>query len=423
MCFSILIAYGGGKSELHGTSELHGETAARRGWTGKEEATVTEGKATSTSCEVAIVGAGIIGLSVAVHLVEAGSGSVTLFERTGVGAEASGVQPGGVRQQWSTRVNCLLARESMHAYLGIAERLEIATRPVLEQCGYMFLAHSPERLRRLAADVAVQNEAGIPSEILDAEQAAANVPDLQTETVLGAAWCRQDGYFDRPQAVVAGFAQAAERRGAIVEHATVRALDPDGGGWRLSLRDGRVVRADRVVLATGYDTPALLARLGVEAPIGKEPRYLFLSEPIRERLLEPLVVSSERSFAAKQLADGRVLASDTTVDDDGRGTDARRQAVKARIEELLPRLQYVSFPIVVEGFYDTTADHQPIVAEVRDGLWVAAGFSGHGFMLAPAIGRRVAGAVRGEPVDDLLDAFAPERLASATEAGEADWVV
>ncbi|MHB1810655.1 MAG: NAD(P)/FAD-dependent oxidoreductase [Solirubrobacteraceae bacterium] len=372
---------------------------------------------------MAIVGAGIIGLSVALHLVEAGSGSVTMFERTGVGAEASGVQPGGVRQQWSTRVNCLLARESMRSYLSIAERLDVATRPVLEQCGYMFLAHSRERLQRLAADVAVQNEAGIPSVILDPEQAASKVADLQTETVLGAAWCEEDGYFDRPQAVVAGFAQAAERRGAVLEHATVRQLNQDEHGWRISLDDGRVVLAQRVVLATGCDTPALLGPLGVDAPIGKEPRYLFLSEPIRERLLEPLVVSSERSFAAKQLADGRVLASDTTVDDDGRGTDARRQAVRRRIDELLPRLQYVSFPIVVEGFYDITADHQPIVTEVRENLWVAAGFSGHGFMLAPAVGRRIAGALRDEPVDDLLDSFALERFASPVSVGEADWVV
>ena len=69
-----------------------------------------------------------------------------------------------------------------------------------------------------------------------------------------------------------------------------------------------------MVAATGYDTPALLAPLGYALPIEKEPRYLFLSEPIRERLLEPLVVTTERAFAAKQLANGRVLASDLAAD-------------------------------------------------------------------------------------------------------------
>lgn len=385
---------------------------------------MSRGHRTPPSGDIAVVGAGIIGLSVALHLVEDGAQSVRIIERAGVAAGASGVQPGGVRQQWSTRVNCLLARESVRAYLEIADRLDVRTRPVLEQCGYIFLAHSAERLNGFAADVALQNEVGVPSEILDAKQAAERVPDLQTETVAGAAWCGEDGYFDRPQAVVAGFAEAASRQGAVLEHANVERLERDGGGWQLFLADGSQVGAERVVLATGYDTPTLLRPLGVEVAIGKEHRSLLLSEPIRERLLEPLVSSSERSFAAKQLADGRVLASDTTVDDTGQlDMDARRRAVRANIEELLPRLQYVSFPIVADGFYDTTADHQPIVAEVREGLWVAAGFSGHGFMLAPAIGRRVAGLLEGRSVDDLLDSFALERFSQPITVDEADWVV
>ena len=83
----------------------------------------------------------------------------------------------------------------------------------------------------------------------------------------------------------------------------------------------------------------------------------------------------------------------------------------------------MSFPIIVEGFYDTTPDHQPVIAELEPGLWVCAGFSGHGFMMAPAIGRRVAAAVNGSPVDDLLDAFSPARFASGATISESTWVV
>src|SRR3954468_4369854 len=114
---------------------------------------------------VGVIGAGITGLSIAFNLAERGA-DVTIYERTGVGAEASGVQPGGVRQQWGTRVNCELARESVVFYRNVAERLEARTRPRLEECGYVFLAHSPERLRTLAADVVLQNEIGVPSRIL-----------------------------------------------------------------------------------------------------------------------------------------------------------------------------------------------------------------------------------------------------------------
>jgi sarcosine oxidase subunit beta len=177
-----------------------------------------------------------------------------------------------------------------------------------------------------------------------------------------------------------------------------------------------------MVVATGYDSHMLLAPLEIDLPIRKQPRYFFLSEPIRDRLLEPLVVSIERQFAIKQLANGRVLAGDLSAGANGEGdaeVDGWRRSIRANIEHLLPRLQYVSFPMLVAGFYDLTPDHQPIIGEMRERLWVAAGFSGHGFMLAPAIGRRIAAAIAGDPVDTLLESFALRRFAGqAAHAGE-----
>ena len=385
---------------------------------------MTGSDSASRQCDVAIVGAGITGLSVAFELLSRGQRRIVILDREGVAAGASGVQPGGVRQQWSSRASCLLARESLDAYRGIGERLQSTARLVFEPCGYMFLAHSDARLQRLAADVEIQNRVGIPSQILSADQAGAQVADLRTDTVVGAAWCSEDGYFDRPQAVVAAYGATAERLGAAIVIREVSKLEPAGGGWRIVLTGGCSMDAGTVVVATGYAAPALLEPLGIGLPIVSEPRYLSLSEPIRERLLEPLVVSAERSFAAKQLADGRVLASYTAArGDPGACAPAWRQAIRERIEELLPRLEYVSFPILVEGHYDTTPDHQPIVGELFDGLWLAAGFSGHGFMLAPAVARRLAAAIDRERIDDLLDGFSPARLARPATSGEADWVV
>ena len=125
----------------------------------------------------------------------------------------------------------------------------------------------------------------------------------------------------------------------------------------------------------------------------REPRYVFHSAPIQERLLEPLVVASEIGFAAKHLANGRVLAGDLgATGDPALRRDTWRQTVRRGIEELTPTLSFVSFDLLVDGIYDTTPDHEAILGPVDGlaGLWLAAGFSGHGFMMAPAVGRALA---------------------------------
>jgi sarcosine oxidase subunit beta len=336
--------------------------------------------------DVAVVGAGVVGLAIARELGERGA-CVTVFERSGIGAGASGVQPGGVRRQWGTDVACRLASESAAFYADADELLGSRVPLGFRPCGYLFLAHSEETLRRLEENVRLQNALGVPSRIVAAPEAGELVPGLLTETVTGGSWCAEDGYFDRPQSVVEAFA-----RGLDVRIETVRSLGD--------------LAAEAVVVAAGADTPGLLPGL----PIRREERYLFYSEPIAERLLEPLVVSAERHFAAKQLGNGRVLAGDLA------GCDLAH--VRRTIDELLPILTYVSFPLLVQGAYDVTPDHQPIIGEVDDGLWVAAGFSGHGFMIAPAVARIVADAIVDGRRDDALDVLDAGRFAEGRAVPE-----
>jgi sarcosine oxidase subunit beta len=356
--------------------------------------------------EVAVVGAGVTGLAVARELTTRGI-SVAVLDRAGIAAGASGVQPGGVRQQWGTRVACRLARESL-AFWRQANELLVSRVPLeLRACGYLFVAESATTLERLRANVKLQNEEGVASRIVGPEEAAALVPGLYASALAGAAWCGDDGYFDRPQAVVEAFAH-----GIDVHRADVTELRRNGDGWIVG-----PIAASAVVVAAGVDTAALLAPLGVELPIVREDRYLFFSEPIRERLLEPLVVAAERAFAAKQLADGRVLASDLGArGDEDSGREHWRATIRSASEALLPQLVHVSYPLLVRGVYDVTPDHQPILGPVGDGLFVAAGFSGHGFMIAPAVARITADALLGErdPVLDILgaDRFATGRLVS-----------
>ena len=360
------------------------------------------------SVDVAVVGAGVVGLAVARALRERGA-SVVVCERTGIGSGQSGIQPGGVRRQWGTATGCRLATESFAFWREAQSLLESPVELRFRECGYLFVAHSERMLGRLRTNVEIQNAEGVPSLIVDPPQAANLVPGLRTETLSGAAWCAEDGYFDRPQAVVEAFA-----RGADVLLGEVTELRRGAGGWEVLSGSG-ALSAATVVLAAGVASAPLAAQHGITLPLEREERHLFLSTPIAECLVEPLVVSVERSFAAKHLADGRVLASDLAATGDAAaGAPRWRGRVREGIRELLPILEYVDFPILASGAYDVTPDRQPILGPIGDGLHVAAGFSGHGFMIAPAVARIVADAVEGrlDPILDVLDLarFEEERL-------------
>jgi sarcosine oxidase subunit beta len=357
-----------------------------------------------------VVGAGVVGLAIARELRRAGV-AVRVLEREGIGAGASGMQPGGVRRQWGTEVNCRLAGESFAFWQEADERLDAAVPFGFRECGYLFVAHSHPVLARLAENVALQSREGIPSRIISPVEAAELVPGLDASGLTGAAWCATDGYFDRPQAVVEAFARSTE-----VVRAGVERVERDGSGWTAVGQGGERFRADAVVLAAGTETSRLLAPHGLDLPIEPEQRFLFLSLPIRERLLEPLVVSAELRFAAKQLGNGRVLTSDLgAVGDPDERLDRWRANVRAGVRALVPRLEYVDLSVLVPGVYDATPDRQAILGPLPglDGLHVAAGFSGHGFMLAPAVARTVADAILGRGLDPALRVLDARRFAES----------
>jgi sarcosine oxidase subunit beta len=352
--------------------------------------------------DAAVIGAGVVGLAIA-HELESRGLAVCVLERTGIGAGASGVQPGGVRQQWATSVNCRLARESAGFYADASERLGSAAPFRLDRCGYLFVAHLPDELERLAENVRLQVAEGVRSRVVTPHEVADLVPGIDVSEIVGGAWCGDDGYIDRPQSVLAALAG-----GLDVRIEDVRRIATRGSGWEVGS-----LFASAVVVAAGSETADLLRGLGIVLPITPEERYVFLSERIAERLVEPLVVSIGHGFAAKHLADGRVLASDLSARGDESGRERWRANIGREIERLLPRLAHVSFPTLVRGFYDVTPDHQPILGPMpgQPGLFVAAGFSGHGFMLAPAVARIVADAVTGQGLDPALTTFGAERFA------------
>src|SRR6187551_437659 len=154
-----------------------------------------------SSADALVVGAGVVGLAIALELQARGA-DVVVIERKGVAEGQSGIQPGGVRLQWGTTVNCRLAMESLAWWRTAEERLGSSVPLAWASCGYLFVAHTDEALARLRANVRVQNDAGVPSHIVSPADAAALVPGLDPLSIVGGSHCAEDGYMGEPQAAI-----------------------------------------------------------------------------------------------------------------------------------------------------------------------------------------------------------------------------
>jgi sarcosine oxidase subunit beta len=183
---------------------------------------------------------------------------------------ASGIQPGGVRRQWGTRLNCLLSTESYAFFRDLDAQLGIADTPVLEPCGYVFVADTDVTLERMRRDVELQRSLGIPSQLLSPDELTDVVPGFGVDGAIGAAYCREDAYFDRPQR--ASSSSRRRRNGGRGSSSEASRRRPRRRPLAcLHRRDGAL--AETVVVAAG-ESRALLALLEIELPIVAQAKYL-----------------------------------------------------------------------------------------------------------------------------------------------------
>jgi sarcosine oxidase subunit beta len=311
---------------------------------------------------IVVAGAGAVGASIAYHLVRHGTADeVLLCDRAEVASGATGKAMGGVRQQFSTAPEVRLAQASARFFAELG-------RPLFEQVGYLFLATTEEGLARAEQRRRLQLELGVPVERAD----PTSVPGLRSDDVLGAFICREDGVAD-PVAVTRHLVEQAVARG-------VRLLEQT---------DARDVDGDVLVVACGAASPEL-----VDVPIRPLVRQLVDTESVPGVPLDlPMTIEEETGFHFRRVGQGLRLAMVEPRLRWGTEEVVDRTLVADWFERLAwryPRAAGVGIARAWAGLYDMTPDAHPIIGWVDDGVYAACGFSGHGFMQAPAVGAAVA---------------------------------
>jgi sarcosine oxidase subunit beta len=369
-----------------------------------------------TVADVVILGGGIIGCSVAFHLGEQGISDVVVIERGTLGSGATGICPGGIRQQFEGEADCLLARRSVRFYERINEILHPDHPFFFERSGYLFTADSPELLARYQRNVEMQNRLGIPSRILDSREIEQLVPRVVSSGIVGASFCSEDGFIEDCHGVTYAFAACARARGARIMYAEATSIARSAGVWQVTTDKG-VVEAPHLVLAAGVDSVPLARTVGLELPIRKVRRRLAFTAPAPAGTLPPLLVAAERGFAGKQLSSGVFYLGWLQENSDADDLTFLEETLKAG-STLIPLLAELPVRRVLAGDYDMSPDRRPVLGPTPgyDGLHLAVGFSGHGFMIAPAVGELVAAAIGGPDTPLDGEAFSLTRLSHDTQS-------
>jgi sarcosine oxidase, subunit beta len=368
------------------------------------------------TADLASIGGGVIGCSIAYHLAQIGVTNVVVFEGKRIASGATGICPGGIRQQFEGEAECILAQRSMRFFERVNEFLEPEMPFVFERTGYLFLAESEEQLGRFRQNVEMQNRLGIPSRVVDSDQIQAIVPAMARDGILGGSFCAEDGFLEDCDGVTNRLLRCARDRGARLEFESITHIEAQNERWELATESRRWT-VGKVVLAAGVDTAALARTAGLELPIRAERRRLAYTESLPERVLPPLVVAFGRSFAGKQLSNGVFYLGWLGETSDSDDLTFVERALSGG-ETLFPMLAELPVRRVIAGYYDLTPDARPILGSVPgfNGLYLAAGFSGHGFMMAPAVGEILARLVAGGEADPLLEHFSLMRFAAERRA-------
>jgi sarcosine oxidase, subunit beta len=334
---------------------------------------------------IVVAGGGAIGASVAYNLALLGAGDVVLAERNAIASGATAKAMGGVRQQFSTDAEVRLAQASIRFF-------EELGPPYFLQVGYMFVATTEAGLAELHARVERQRTLGVPVERADLPAG------VRADDVLGAVVCRQDGVAD-PPAVTGELVRRAKALGVSI----------------LETTDEREIQRDVLVIACGPHSADVAARYGVELPI----------RPLRRQLLEtsaldlpddlPMVIEHETGFHFRRRGDRLVVAMGDPKPHWGWDETPDETLIPDRLQRLRHRFPAADAATIARawaGLYDMTPDAHPIVGRVADGIFAACGFSGHGFMQSPAVGRVLAEEILGLDPSLDLSPFRLERFAN-----------
>jgi sarcosine oxidase subunit beta len=359
-----------------------------------------------SSAAVVIIGGGIMGLSCAFNLAKAGVRDVVLIERNLLGSGSTSRAAGGVRTQFSDQSNVVLSVRSLETFRDFSTQFEQDID--FHEVGYLFLLSDQASLNDFEKGVILQNEVGVASRMITVSEAKKLSPLIETDGLLAAAYCPTDGHCS-PDSVVLGYASKARHFGAqLFVETDVTGIASEGGRITgVETSRGRI-ETSTVICTAGAWSKQVGAWVGVELPVSPLRRQVMVTERMMDfDPTTPFTIDFETSLYFH--GSGRQVVFGMSDPDEVPGystetSDAWLPRLGEAISRRAPFLSSVGIATSWAGLYEVTPDNNALIgqAENVDRFFYATGFSGHGFLMGPAVGEVVRDLYLGErPIVDV----------------------
>lgn len=350
--------------------------------------------------DIIIVGGGVMGSSTAYSLRKNGyNGRIIVFEKDPIYEFSSTSRSaGGIRQLYTTAINIQISRYSLQVYKNFPKTMEIDSEPFeinFRQRGYLFLS-TANMLPALQKQKTLQNQFGVPSEVLSANELLNIIPELNIEDLAGGLYCSEDGYLD-PYSVMQGYRKNAQRMGVEYISKEVDTI----------LTEQNQVTGIRLVNGTEYQSPIVLNcagawgvylsdKIGIPLPVHPLKRQIFQFDtalPLQKEM--PLTVDPTGVYFRHE--GDKILTGFSEEVEPGIDFSVKRSLFYDEMWPILAsrvkNFDRVKVTSAWAGLYSfNTADHNAIIGNhpTMKGYFMALGFSGHGMQQAPGVGQGLA---------------------------------
>jgi sarcosine oxidase subunit beta len=358
-----------------------------------------------TKASIVIIGAGISGLSAAYNLAKAGMKDIHVIDKGYFTNGSTGRCGAGVRQQWATKLNCILAKKSIEFFARANEELEYQKDIEFKQEGYLILATNKEEDEQFTKNVKLQNSLGIPTKKLTVKEALDIVPHLNPDSFISASFCKTDGHVN-PFLMSEAYYLAAKKLGVYFHFfEEVKEIVVEGNAITKVITEKDIYLTDKVLNAAGGYAKEIGEMAGVEIPVFSENHEILVTERTAS-IQGPMVMSFSKNIYCQQVPHGSFLMGRSNpsaqknhdISSSWQFLDEMAKTVK----HILPEVAKLRVIRTWGGSYNISPDRQPIISDTEKlkGFFMACGFSGHGFMFAPITGELLTEIILGKTLDD-----------------------